>query len=549
HKKETVMNFFRLGQRGHAHFIMPLVAIVGVAAIGTAYLALTHGQTLSCAQLASGSNAFQYSANPTVPYNKDGTKAGVTYGCVGYINQMWNAADAYSYVSNEGASYINSLPASDLNASNASGTAGSPGFDVTHNFGSVSHTYSMDTHNYIVRYQEWINARPTKPDPEFNITSAAFTKAFMPHGNLPTTGTVESKTMYSLCQFVDYGNALLNASKTNHSTDYTSSGKKTNTWYFRSYMRAGYSAANSAGCKALLNPPKSTSGSWTLTASTSTSVSTVTAGSTVTFKSAITNNGPDASTSFNYGARYFYSSTSTPTHPANGGYVGEMPASGHSTESSLPSYNKSTGKGVLDVTQSVPVPTSTTAKYICGTVAFGPYSSSGAANGRSAAKCIPIAPQTTTAATWSLTGATVLTNSGANSTNTEPIVTFSSTITNTGQGISTSFKYGPRYFYATTATPKVQSNGTYAGETTTVADATYSSLASGKSIGGPAGASNKTPITQSITIPSTEKSAYICGTAAFTPYNSAGGANGRSKAFCLSVSVLYAGLGSTGAGK
>ncbi len=121
---------------------------------------------------------------------------------------------------------------------------------------------------------------------------------------------------------------------------------------------------------------------------------------------------------------------------------------------------------------------------------------------------------------WALTGTTTETDASG------PSLTFTSTIKNVGPNASGSFQYGPRYFYSSTSSPLDGSNGVYPGEAETVANKTDSSLKSGATITG---------ISQTITIPQKEKSAYVCSTVAFSPYNYLGSANGRSAPVCISV--------------
>lgn len=124
---------------------------------------------------------------------------------------------------------------------------------------------------------------------------------------------------------------------------------------------------------------------------------------------------------------------------------------------------------------------------------------------------------------WGLAGTTT-----QSSTSTGKI-TFTSVVKNLGPNVSGTFAVGPRYFYSSTANPVPGSNGAYAGEVSTVANKSFSSLKSGASVTG---------ITQSVTVPSTSTSAYICGTVAFSPYNYQGNTNGRSAAVCMSVPKL-----------
>ncbi len=126
---------------------------------------------------------------------------------------------------------------------------------------------------------------------------------------------------------------------------------------------------------------------------------------------------------------------------------------------------------------------------------------------------------------WTLTGKTKNEYDRSGAT-----FTFSSSIYNEGPHASGRFQYGPRYFYSSTSNPVRGSNGAYAGELETTANPnkTASSLKSGGSI---------TNIYQSTNIPKNEKSTYICGTVAFSPYNYRGAANGRSKAVCFKVAL------------
>jgi hypothetical protein len=104
----------------------------------------------------------------------------------------------------------------------------------------------------------------------------------------------------------------------------------------------------------------------------------------VTFTSIISNNNEGGTASFQYGPRYFYSNTSSPSKTASGAYSGEI-----STVANKSAMLAPRGK-ISNITQNIAVPANQGANYICGTVAFDPSSSRGDRNGRSTAICIKI---------------------------------------------------------------------------------------------------------------------------------------------------------------
>lgn len=226
------MKLRRLTQGGFAHHIViPVLVIIGVAAVGIHVLGDDSAQTLNCTQL---SGTFRHSANPTVPYNKDGTSNGATYHCVQYIQQMLNGAYGYLIATEASASGINATPTQKL--------LGKTVFDVKGGFASISDVYDTPTQNEMQYYQAGVNLSTDKK---------YLPSAYVSKGGIPTSGVTESKTWYSLCEFM---NTIPIAERTvANSTDFNSStGLKTNMWYLRSYMRAGYSAYDSAGCKVTL---------------------------------------------------------------------------------------------------------------------------------------------------------------------------------------------------------------------------------------------------------------------------------------------------------
>lgn len=504
------MKLFKLNQRGHWHILMPILTIIAVGGIGIYTLTADHAQTPGCAEML---DTFQYSKTPTAPYNKDDS----TTHCVQYIQQMFNGVMAYWVEKFEPVSTVNSASLSLL---------GSKAFDVSNGFASVSDVYDSATTTNIAGYQKYMNYPvPSQSQyktfaPElFGMTQSQFDTMFEPNGELPTDGTTGSKTWNSLCQAMTQIPAA--AWEVDTTTDYTGANK-TNMWYIRSYMRTGITAYDDAGCKSLPST-KTTSTAWNLTGTTTTTTgaSSVAAGATITFKSDILNAGKDTATSFDYGARYFYTNTATPTRATNTAYAGEVPQSGYSVQSSLKS-----GYSVWNVQQAVTVPDNTTYKYVCGTIAFTPYNSTGAINGRSTAKCISISPTVSTnPSSWALTGTTSMSRSGYT-------VTFSSTIKNTGSKATGSFVYGPRYFYSSTSNPAVGSNGAYPDEVETVANKTDTDLQVGDTVTAP---------TQSITLTKVQPESasiglrYLCGTVAFSTSSSNGSLTGRSKAVCILV--------------
>ncbi len=122
---------------------------------------------------------------------------------------------------------------------------------------------------------------------------------------------------------------------------------------------------------------------WALSGSTSRNISSVYPGQPVTFTSSILRDSQGGTASFQYGPRYFYSSTNSPTRTADQPYAGES-SGGVANRSATLGPN-----GSLSVApQTITVPTSASANYICGVVAFSPYNNSGSLNGRSSPSCI-----------------------------------------------------------------------------------------------------------------------------------------------------------------
>jgi hypothetical protein len=228
----------KLGQKGFAHqFLLPVLAIAAVAVIGgVVTVAINHAQTLPCT-----SQTFQSGSSDS----KDGTH------CVQYIQQMLNGLGYYAEPNAKKLSIaeINSAPLNALASNFGNGS-----------FGNTSDVYDSNTVTVVATVQKWMNGSnslPFTPAEGFKMTQATFNSRFLPHGALPTSGVTETKTWYALCQSM---NQIPSSYTTvNNTTDYTS-GKpnsagtnKTNTWYLRSYLRAGITAASNAGCKAVLS--------------------------------------------------------------------------------------------------------------------------------------------------------------------------------------------------------------------------------------------------------------------------------------------------------
>jgi len=124
---------------------------------------------------------------------------------------------------------------------------------------------------------------------------------------------------------------------------------------------------------------------------------------------------------------------------------------------------------------------------------------------------------------WGLTGTTTFKSA------TVSTVTFASSVKNAGPNVATSFKYGPRYFYSTTANPARTQAGTYANEIMpSGGDKTATNLKVGGTVS----------VTQTITIPSSHTTGYVCGTVAFNPRNWQGTGAGRSTAVCHSIANM-----------
>jgi hypothetical protein len=120
---------------------------------------------------------------------------------------------------------------------------------------------------------------------------------------------------------------------------------------------------------------------------------------------------------------------------------------------------------------------------------------------------------------WKLTGST-----SADKTSAYPGQTmkFTSSITNDNQGGTANFAYGPRYFYSN------NSSGSPAATTENDGGIPNAGgvLASGASLTG---------ILQTVSVPANTAYNYVCGTVAFSPYDSNGHPDGRSTAKCVTI--------------
>jgi hypothetical protein len=220
------MRFFRLGQRGHVHFVAPVLVIVAVGAIGTYVYSQTHAQTTAC-------NTRTFAAS---------TKSDT---CVQYIQQMLNGI----YARNVGADPSNSITGLGKDTSYAKLTQGSYKSDlllVNNQFGKVSSVYDSATTNQVTIFQKYAAAHMATPTPTPGVKT--------PPVVAPTpTGTVDAATWQQLCT-----NAVnLQLSSDGHTLAGRDIAVKTHTpeGYADSYRRAGVTAGEDAGCKA---PPKTT---------------------------------------------------------------------------------------------------------------------------------------------------------------------------------------------------------------------------------------------------------------------------------------------------
>lgn len=124
---------------------------------------------------------------------------------------------------------------------------------------------------------------------------------------------------------------------------------------------------------------------WTLSGTTSRAATSVYPGENIRFNSTITNSNEGGTASFIYGPRYFYSSTNvTGTSPSPGN-----PFPNERTTISNQNGNLGPARS-LSVSQTVTVPPTSTANFICGTVGFSPYDEQGNNFGRSRASCARI---------------------------------------------------------------------------------------------------------------------------------------------------------------
>jgi hypothetical protein len=355
-------------------------------------------------------------------------------------------------------------------------------------------TYNAQTQTEVKAFQTAVNAASAaKASSPWN--------ALVPTGKLAVSGSVDAKTWYALC-YVQLGynnNYIITAAARSYdeSAAHTTAG-----WLEGSYMRAGNSAASSAGCQSLETKMAPV---WNLQATTTMSTTQVNPGQSIKFNNTVTNKGPAATGSFTYGPRYFYSATATPTLSASG-YPSEVlpvdpDASANinvnQSDSFLADASSLTDSGTVVVAK----PAATTDKYICVTMAYSPSNSVGAKNGRSKPVCDLIFTGAATT-TFSLSGVTTVAKTAAG-------VTFTSTLTNAGPDSTNGYKYGTYYYF--TANDVTSSTGTYTGEvaaaTKTVGTLIAKAASSAKIVQGP------------IKIPSVqpENEQYICGAVAFSP--------------------------------
>jgi hypothetical protein len=194
----------KLNQRGHLHFVAPIIAIVLVTFIGAfVALRLSHAATAGC---------------------KDSVvQSGSSGSCTQYAQQMVNGILSDGYLRSSSPATINGWSISRLNSSST--------FDVNNGFAKLFSPYGATDKSWVEKMQ---------------IVR-----------NLPATGNVTLPTWQALCTAT---NAIATSkdsntnSGTNASGDFSVNGKKRNMWYIRSYMRAGITASNSsnANCAAIL---------------------------------------------------------------------------------------------------------------------------------------------------------------------------------------------------------------------------------------------------------------------------------------------------------
>lgn len=132
---------------------------------------------------------------------------------------------------------------------------------------------------------------------------------------------------------------------------------------------------------------------WVLSASTTESVASLYPGQSIKFTSTLYNRGGGTASGFCYGPRYFYSNTSSPVGGDGVPYAGETGVNTNPSGTCDGRMGPDSNYGPNGLTeQTVTIPASPPASYICGTFAFSPYDSSGARNGRSRAVCAKIQP-------------------------------------------------------------------------------------------------------------------------------------------------------------
>lgn len=154
----------------------------------------------------------------------------------------------------------------------------------------------------------------------------------------------------------------------------------------------------------------------------------------------------------------------------------------------------------------------------CEWIAYFPRASTSNTDGGDIPQCIQVSQP------WKLS-ATTTTNPLVTTAAPGSTVTFSSIISNdTEGGTATNFCYGPRYFYSSTATPTKLPNGTYANEIGGNTSNGCNGVLTPGQVWGP----NGNTIQTTVALPNNPADAYVCGTFAFSPYDSEGDANGRS---------------------
>ncbi len=236
------MRLHTLGQRGHIHFVAPILVIVVVGAIGTYVYKQSQAQSLPC-------NSQTLAATT-------GTKP---VQCVQYIQQMLNGI----YARNVGADPGNKITGLSKDTGYAKLTQGSYKSNlllVNNQFGKVSSVYNTATSNQVTIFQKYAA--------QHMVTTVATPKpGVKPVPVIAPTpnGKVDTATWQQLC--ADAVNAQL--SSDGHTLAGRDVAVKTHTpeGYADSYRRAGVTAGLNAGCTA---PPKTSgsgSGSGTTTAS------------------------------------------------------------------------------------------------------------------------------------------------------------------------------------------------------------------------------------------------------------------------------------------